>query len=126
MSLFQIGNFKLHSGRQSNWKIECDALTKNDWEALALMFMEIHKEDFYVAVGVPTGGIPFAKELNRYTYRHSNTVLVVDDVWTTGGSMTEFIKNELPDHNVSRGVAFARYPTPQNVTAIFTMLGSIA
>jgi hypothetical protein len=34
-NLFQWGNFVLSSGKQSNFKIECEALTIKDWQCLA-------------------------------------------------------------------------------------------
>ena len=31
-NLFQQGDFTLHSGERSGFKIECDALTSHDWD----------------------------------------------------------------------------------------------
>ncbi len=84
-SLFQIGEFELSSGQTSYWKIDCDALTEADWDALAMMAAEV-LEPFSMIVSVPMGGDPFAKALEKYCTEQGG-LLVVEDVVTTGASM---------------------------------------
>lgn len=92
MSLYQLGeDFELNSGLHSKYKIECDALTTEDWECLAYQASIIVGE-FHTVEGVPFGGIRFAKALEKYatkrkTTGHAHIHLVVDDVLTTGRSM---------------------------------------
>lgn len=121
MALFQRGNFTLASGLISPWKIECDALTNDDWHGLAVMLIERLPLPFETAVGVPRGGVPFAQALLEFANPFASTLLVVDDVWTTGGSMEKYISEQHPDRDIMRAVVFARKPPPANVTAIFTM-----
>lgn len=128
-ALFQIGDFTLASGQKSRWKIECDGLTPTDWDALALMTMERFPHRFVEVVGVPRGGVPYADALDLYTDlgATSRRALVVDDVWTTGGSMQRFIDqhDELVAldsmGHLDRAVVFARNPVPEGVVALFQM-----
>ena len=46
IKLFQIGDFISHAGFKLPWKIECDALSKDEWRALALMIMDYQKRHF--------------------------------------------------------------------------------
>ena len=39
-NLFQLGDFTSHAGLPLKWKIECDALTYQDWDCLAQMMIE--------------------------------------------------------------------------------------
>ena len=98
MNLFQIGDFTSHAGRELHWKIECDALTDDDWECIAKM---IHERCQYITPTNP--------------YR-----LVVDDVWTTGKSMMEVMQ----PGDVGF-VVFARerilFDANKYVRAVFTM-----
>lgn len=115
MNLFQLGNFRLHSGAVSGWKIECDALTSADWDALAVMVWEL--VPFYGSVeGVPRGGLPLAERLHQWR-THDGPLLIVDDVLTSGGSMEE--------HRAGRdavgAVVFARGACPPWVTPLFQM-----
>jgi orotate phosphoribosyltransferase len=125
--LFQTGNFTLASGARSTWKIECDALTTEDWDGLAAMLVQFLPKMFGEVIGVPRGGAPFAAALESYVNPDVQRVLIVDDVWTTGGSMTRFIEahEELrilrDGGRLDRAVVFARNPTPPDVTALFTM-----
>lgn len=64
-SLFRLGDFALASGSRSSWKIECDALTADDWRALAAMAVEV-LPPFARVVGVPRGGWPFMFALQPY------------------------------------------------------------
>lgn len=124
--LFVRGMFTLHSGAQSSWKIECDAIAEEEWHALARMAVE-RLEPFCMVVGIPRGGIPFAEALDRYTDHMSDTILIVDDVWTTGTSMEEARRSvtrdfTLVDHDIRGVVAFARVrPHASWVTPLFTM-----
>ncbi len=88
MSLFQQKQFTLHSGSTSFFKIECDALTKEDWETLALIVAKTFS--FKKVEGVPRGGIKFAKALEKYADPDGVVdLIIVDDVLTTGNSMNE-------------------------------------
>jgi hypothetical protein len=69
VSLFQLGDFTLASGASSLWKIECDALTPEDWQALAQMAVEI-LPPFGEVVGVPRGGVPFADALRPFVTKY--------------------------------------------------------
>ncbi len=122
MNLFQIGDFILHSGQMSNFKIVCDYLTDRDWEALA---KEIHKRVRFKAVyGVPTGGLKLAKALEKYIEIDPDLPhLVVDDVLTTGGSMLKFAESLNIDKvwDVKGFAVFARGKCPIWVDALFKM-----
>lgn len=87
MNLFQLGKFTSHAGNELNWKLECDALTPDDWECLAFMISE--RCQFGSVYGIPRGGVPLANALEKYCTNRSKTRLVVDDVYTTGKSMKE-------------------------------------
>ena len=118
MGLFNFGRFKLHSGKNSNFKIDCDFLTDADLNALANLI----RGDYRLCefIGVPKGGLKFAKALNltnnNYNLYHSK--VVVDDVLTTGHS----ILSKMWEVHAERGlVIFARGPLPEGVDAIFKM-----
>lgn len=84
--IFQLGKFTLASGRVSDFKIDCDALNDADWKALAWL-VATRYPPFGKVEGVPRGGLPFAEALQQYCHPESNTLLIADDVLTTGGSM---------------------------------------
>jgi len=85
--LFTQGDFTLHSGAKSKWKVECDALTDEDWQTLAEMIDGTYS--FHTVHGVPRGGLVLAEKLKPYCKENGKSVLIVDDVLTTGGSMEE-------------------------------------
>lgn len=103
MNLFKIGNFTLRSGFKSHWKIDCDALTEEDWETLAYM---IHEQvEFGSVIGIPMGGLKLADALEGYC-SEGYPILIVDDVLTTGESM-ENMRKEVGDNSIGV-VIFAR------------------
>lgn len=119
MGLFQTGDFVLRSGARSRWKIECDALTPEDWDALALMAIDILPA-FNKVEPVPRGGIPFAKALEKYAAVDlmPPLLLICEDVVTTGTSM-----ERIRDRRDAVGVCvFARGRSwPFWVKPLFTM-----
>jgi orotate phosphoribosyltransferase len=123
-NLFQSGEFILASGEEATWKIDCDALTDDDWETLAWMLME-HLKPFAFVYGVPTGGEPLAAALKKYTDVGASKTLLVDDVWTTGKSMTKHIQtlNGGKGHEwrPQKAVIFARGHVPKDVVVLFKM-----
>jgi orotate phosphoribosyltransferase len=121
MNLFQRGHFPLHSGRLSWFKIECENLTDED---LATFCDMIHRTfgKFKMAIGIPTGGSLFAEIFNdQYCDPKSNKFLILDDVYTTGGSMRDIVK-DLKSGTYQGVVIFARRPVVESwITPIFEM-----
>ena len=87
MNLFQKVDFISHAGLPLSWKIECDALTEDDWKGLARMIMDHEPRSFGSVEGIPRGGIPLANALSEYATE--GPPMIVDDVYTTGTSMRE-------------------------------------
>lgn len=109
MSLFQLGKFRSHSGVELDWKIECDALTDDDWAALAAIVAR--RLTFRRVVGIPRGGLKFAAALERHVSVDGMFVVIVDDVLTTGQSlekMYERLRAEDADQPLLGLVVFAR------------------
>ena len=105
MNLFVAGKIVLRSGRESNWKLECDALTPADWECLAAMASSI-LPPFGSVLGVPRGGVPFAEALAKHaTGDDGHPLLIADDVFTTGGSINRFVAS-LPERERGRPLLF--------------------
>lgn len=120
--LFVLGNITLHSGRRSAWKIDCDALTDESLVALAHLASTL-LPPFKLAIGVPRGGLRFARHLQKYARDCDGLeCLIVDDVLTTGESMEEMrLKHPLVRGGPALGIViFARGSTPPWVRALFT------
>lgn len=120
MNLFQSGKFMLHSGGYSDFKIECDALTEQDWQALALQIAR-RAEPFGDVLGIPKGGLRLSEWMRPFRKR-GGPLLIVDDVSTTGNSMIEYMCHY---HTYPTGVigwvVFARGEMPPGVNALFRM-----
>ena len=123
IDLFQRIDFTSHSGLDLTWKIEMDALTRDEWECIAHMIIEL-SPPFKEAIGIPRGGVKLGKLLNLHgTGKREDPICIVDDVLTTGGSMNEF-KQKRHWRNPSKyigWVVFARNKPPSWVKALFQM-----
>lgn len=86
MSLFNCGDFTLHSGAASTFLINADKLTAHDLWAIANLALP-HLHPFGAVRGIPRGGDRLAAIMQ--TYATAGPVLVVDDVTTTGASLRE-------------------------------------
>lgn len=119
INLFQIGSFTLHSGQESNFKIECDALADLDWGTLA--YIVSSKFRFSNVIGIPRGGLDFAEALKPYaSNKDDEPWLIVDDVLNTGGSMQEGKDNLKGLGKDAIGVVvFARGSCPEWIHPIF-------
>lgn len=87
MNLFTKQDFIGHSGQKLSWKIECDALTDEDWETCAFFIAEKTKTKFGAVEGIPNGGLKLAAALQKYVTE--GPLLIVDDVCTTGKSLED-------------------------------------
>ena len=134
MNLFQMGNFTLHSGKESRWKIDCDALTDADYETLAWIVAKERKIKFglvtHVGAKVNYGGklansYKFKCGLRQYETRAlQDSILIVDDVLTTGYSINEekrLCKHIYGNCKIKGVVIFARGKCPSWVRPIFQM-----
>lgn len=117
MNLFRSGEFTLHSGIETRWKIECDALTGHDLHTLASIIAR-NIPPFRTVEGVPTGGLRLATMLREYeTLYIGDPLLIVDDVLTTGASY----EKQRAGRDAIGVVLFARGKLPDGVVAVFKM-----
>ena len=86
--LFQWGNFTSHAGKSLQWKLECDAITTEEWDCLAGMIMQYNTRSFGSVEGIPRGGIPLANALRKYATE--GPPMIVDDIYTTGKSFDDY------------------------------------
>lgn len=112
--LFRLGRFMSAAREPLSWKVECDALTWNDWLCLAeVIGPRLH---FGQVEGVPRGGCPLARALEMYA-TPGGPLLIVDDVLTTGSSMER--------HRAGRDaigvVLFARSDCPEWITPVWQL-----
>ena len=129
--LFTWGEFTSHAGNRLPFKIECDALTLSDWDCLASMIMEYQDVPFRSVEGIPRGGLPLAYCLEKYaTGKEEHQPMIVDDIYTTGQSFDDYIKEHYPDALGAWGhkwVVFQRGPTRWkhvgNVKSLFKLYG---
>ena len=70
--IIQKNNIVLNSGHPSDFKIECDALTDEDWECLAYLISK--QVRFDVVIGVPTGGLKLQKALEQYATKTTHGI----------------------------------------------------
>lgn len=126
-NLFQTGDFTLSSGLTSNFKIECDSLTDADIATLAGMIAK--RYTYHAVTGVPRGGLRIAEAVlaAHPAYDYGRNHLIVDDVYTTGDSMTRVREHILrtdphPNLVIFGIVLFARAPISKRdswITSIF-------
>ena len=124
VDLFQKINFISHAGIPMSYKIECDAISKTEWSALAEMIMDFEKRPFSKVVGIPRGGLPLQWALEPYITEGNHPWMVVDDVYTTGTSFREFCTTKETMFAI-KWVIFARKPINPNddVNVLFQMPG---
>jgi len=121
-SLFNFGDFPLHSGGRSNFKIDCDHLTDDDLESLAALAASRYQWSY--ALGIGTGGSRFACVLAQYNTKDDNDPrVIVDDVLTTGGSMEA---ERAKIHGESFGlVIFARSQPAEWIRPLFRVASQV-
>ena len=123
MSLFKLGDFTLHSGQNTNWIIDCNALSDDDLECLAHIGRAL-VGPFGNVTGIPKGGLRFAKKMKKYSSIGPD--LIVDDVFTTGNTITEMRKSLFIDKEIFGLVIFSRTRTvPGWITPIFTLFSEV-
>lgn len=112
--MFNWGDFKSNSGQTLPFKINCDDLTDSDLDCIAMIITARVKVKH--AIGVPKGGLRFAKALNKYSSK-DGFLVIADDVITTGQSMNR-MRALNPDYMLGI-VIFSRGDCPNWVKSIF-------
>jgi hypothetical protein len=115
--LFCEKDFIGAGGQSLSWKIECDVLSDADLKTIAAVCAPSLPK-FCEAVGVPRGGLRLAAAMNAYADPAAKRVLIVDDVWTTGKSMTAIGASYAEWIGF---VAFARGPLPSHVSSFMSI-----
>ena len=127
MSLFQWGDFTLHSGDKSWWRIDCDVLSDSEIELLAKL---IHEKvgGFHSVIAPeshPGSAAPkLAEALKKYSVDWGGqskwVILAVDDVLSTGASLEE-LRVDDPILEYKGAVIFARGKCADWITPLFQM-----
>lgn len=119
-SLFTNRPFISHSGLPLDWQIDCRSLSLESIKTLALIISRTYS--FNSVYGVPRGGLRIARELRKYKNDHQ-TLLIVDDVFTTGESLMEAREkaNAIVNGPKVCVVIFARNQVPPWVHPIFQL-----
>jgi hypoxanthine phosphoribosyltransferase len=117
--MIKLGTFTAHSGEALPWKIECDMIP-DDWiHTFAAMIAK--KFRFRRVLHIPTGGTRLAQALEDYK-TPDGSILLVDDVLTTGRSMIEARDRLREDLEVEGVVLVARTVIiPDWIYPIFTL-----
>lgn len=113
--------FVLHSGGLSDWRINADSLTDDQLASLARWYATSFGKPYGFVLGIPRGGLRFARALRAYTTPGSQRLLVADDVCTTGESLAGY---HYGDPDCIGVVIFARGPVPNWVTPLFAVAGA--
>lgn len=120
--LINKGQFILASKHFTNLKIDADALSSDDLVHAADLMRIMLPHHYGLVIGVPTGGLELARAFSRFSHKQSPNILLVDDVWTTGGSMMRYADTLKPsDGTVMGAVLFARGETPDWVKYLFRL-----
>lgn len=96
LSFLEFGHFVLASGKHTNVKIVVEKLLEHRWEHIERLLLgsSLPREWLCNPIyGVPTGGISLANKLfTANTPESTGSAVVIDDVWTTGGTVRRFIE----------------------------------
>jgi hypothetical protein len=117
LNLFNYGNFVSYAGKDLSWKIQCDALTSQDWKCIAQLVA--NRYVFSEVVGIPRGGWKLMTALEKYKVGWTTLALIVDDVYTTGESMRQ-ARKDIGGKCIGV-VLFARGKVPRWINPIFTV-----
>jgi hypothetical protein len=117
MALLKNQPFSSHSGLHLPFKIDCDALSREDIKTITGIIAR--KFTFREVYGVPRGGIRLAKALRSFCLPTGQHTLIVDDVFTTGASMEE-ARKKIGINSIGV-VIFARRPCPAWIRPVFQL-----
>lgn len=123
MNLFQLGEFVLAAGQTSEFKLDCDALSDEDVATCAHLLAK-RLPPFKSVEGVPQGGLRLAEALREHSLESAHSVIIADDVFTTGYSIQKLVKLHQMQSRYywQAGVIFARTALyPRWVTPLFVM-----
>ncbi len=121
-NLIQLGEVDLNSGLRSDYKLVADDFIRDNLLGLVHLIRKL-VGPFGSVYGVPRGGLALEEALLQHIDRSLvSTVLIVDDVLTTGGSLKRAREKLAGSHTFIVGaVVFARGPLPTWVKAVFPM-----
>jgi orotate phosphoribosyltransferase len=124
--LIELGKFVLNSGKESEFKLIADEFIRENLEGLVHLLRKA-VGPFGAVHGIPRGGCLLAEALDKHScVELPQTLLIVDDVLTTGGSMKRAREQKAGEREYIVGaVVFSRGPCPGWITPLFAMPGSL-
>jgi Phosphoribosyl transferase domain len=124
--LIQTGDFILNSGLKSDFKLVADDFIRDNLTGLVKLIRRL-SGPFGSVYGVPRGGSLLEEALLTLIDRSlTSTVLIVDDVLTTGGSMKRAREKLAGSHtHILGAVVFSRGRCPLWIRPVFQMPGEL-
>lgn len=120
---YSHNGFRLSAGDLTSLLIDSNGMSDRSIEAAAATLAEM-LPPFGMVEGVPRGGLRLARALKKHSHPGQYTVVIADDVYTTGKNMTPYLdlyKRSMPKHYVCGAVLLGRGPLPENVTALLRL-----
>ena len=114
--MFRLGEYKSRSGRMLPYKVECNDLTYEDMIAIADHIKRNY--EFGAIYAMSENMIPITKMLKEHMSCH-RTILVLDDVLTTGETFKTFKNTYKGKFDIIGVVIFARGKCPSWVKPIW-------
>ncbi len=122
MPLFQKGMFSLFSGRSAEWKVDCSALSEEDWECVANLILERCPNFSFVECATDRSSV--LRDLLS-THATSGDILLVDDVLDIELMQMKrlWYRTRMDYHNteILGYVVFACLPCPTWVRALWQL-----
>ena len=123
-TLFKRGKFTSHSGIELPFKIDCDALTDKDIDAVA-SYIASRMDCRFMVQDIAQGGCRLAAALEKYERCDAPfVILLVDEVLLTPSSM-DAAKDAQPPQvhkdDIIGWVIFARCELPSWIHAMFVL-----
>ena len=122
MSTFLSGDYSVHLGRITPWRIDPSQFDDGDWDCFAQMVVERYP-NFERVVGVSQYGVKLESHLTQHA-THGG-LLIVDDVLhpQTINDMRLYFRTreKYVNHQIQGFVIFARVPCPRWVRALWQL-----
>jgi hypothetical protein len=122
VTIFSKGDYSIHNGRVTPWRIIPSSFSDEDWECFAQLIAE-RFPNFEKVIGVSQFGVKLESHLSQYS-THGG-LLIVDDVLypETMNKMRLYFRTrkKYVNYDIQGFTVFARVPCPSWIRALWQL-----